>query len=137
MKTNVKKIETPEKMWDLFEQYREWCKANPYRVHDFVGKDGKSVERLKERPLTNNGFDSWLAQNKIVSYNIDHYRLNLNGAYNEYIKVMKIIDNIIKDDQLCGAMCGVYQHHVTARLLGLVDKTENKTEVNEIRIIKT
>jgi len=132
----MKRIETPEKMWDLFEQYKDWCKSNPYRVHDFVGKDGKSVERLKERPLTHNGFDSWLAQNGIVAYNIDHYRLNLNKAYNDYIQVMNIIDKIIKDDQLCGAMCGVYQPHVSARLLGLIDKTENKTEINEIRIIK-
>lgn len=137
MKTNIKKIESPEKMWELFQEYRAWCKESPYRVHDFVGKDGNSVERLKERPLTQNGFDNYLAQSGVISYNIDHYRFNLNGAYSEYVNVMKLIDSITKDDQLCGAMCGVYQHHVTARLLGLIDKSENKTEINEIRIIKT
>ena len=72
----IKSIETPEKMWELFQEYRDWCKDNPYRVHDFVGKDGNSVERLKERPLTQNGFDNWLAQNGLISYNIDHYRSN-------------------------------------------------------------
>jgi hypothetical protein len=49
---------------------------------------------------------------------------------------MKLIDSITKDDQLCGAMCGVYQHHVTARLLGLIDKTDNSHQINEIRITK-
>jgi hypothetical protein len=132
----MKNIETPEKMWELFQNYRDWCKANPYKVHDFVGKDGNSVERLKERPLTQNGFDNWLAQNGLISYNIDHYRYNLNGGYDEYVNVMKLIDSITKDDQLCGAMCGVYQHHVTARLLGLIDKTDNSHQINEIRITK-
>jgi len=132
----MKNIETPEKMWELFQEYRDWCKDNPYRVHDFVGKDGNSVERMKERPLTQNGFDNWLAQNGLISYNIDHYRYNLNGGYDEYVNVMKLIDSITKDDQLCGAMCGVYQHHVTARLLGLIDKTDNSHQINEIRITK-
>jgi uncharacterized UBP type Zn finger protein len=132
----MKNIETPEKMWELFQEYRDWCKDNPYRVHDFVGKDGNSVERMKERPLTQNGFDNWLAQNGLISYNIDHYRYNLNGGYDEYVNVMKLIDSITKDDQLCGAMCGVYAHQITSKLLGLIEKTDNAHQVNEIRIIK-
>jgi uncharacterized UBP type Zn finger protein len=130
----MKNIETPEKMWELFQEYRDWCKDNPYRVHDFVGKDGNSVERMKERPLTQNGFDNWLAQNGLISYNIDHYRYNLNGGYDEFVNVMKLIDSITKDDQLCGAMCGVYQHHVTARLLGLIEKQEVKVENFEVTL---
>jgi hypothetical protein len=134
---NPKKIPTPEKMWELFLEYKDWCKSNPYRVHDFVGKDGRDVHREKERPLTNNGFDSYLADNQYIGHNIDQYRRNEHGMYNDFVDVMSRIHNVIREDQLCGAMCGVYQHHVTARVLGLVDKTENTHEVKEIRIIKS
>ena len=38
---------TPEELWEAFEKYRAENKANPYRVQDYVGKDGVMVYRDK------------------------------------------------------------------------------------------
>jgi aspartyl/asparaginyl-tRNA synthetase len=35
-----KYIESPEKMWELFEAYRQEVKNNPRHITDFYGKDG-------------------------------------------------------------------------------------------------
>ena len=39
-----KNIETPDKIWELFEAYREEVKSNPRKRHVFVGKDGVSED---------------------------------------------------------------------------------------------
>jgi hypothetical protein len=131
-----KKIANPEIMWEWFSKYKEWCKSNPYKIHDFVGKDGDSVHRLRERPLTQNGFDAFLAEHGIVADSIDNYRYNLNNRYTEFIDVMRRIDKVTKEDQLSGGMCGAYHATITARLLGLTEKTENTHQITEIKITK-
>jgi hypothetical protein len=35
-----KYIETPEKMWELFEAYRDWCKSNPRYQYSLSNKTG-------------------------------------------------------------------------------------------------
>lgn len=119
-----KYIESPEKLLELFNKYKEWVKANPILVHDFVGKDGNSVYREKERPLIMEGFDIWLNANGIISSS-HHYFANIGKAYNDYIDTCNVIRSEIKADQLSGGMVGIYNHSLTARLNGLAEKTEN------------
>jgi len=44
-------FETPEEMWDAFCEYKEETKRRPYLQHDFVGKEGQSAYRERERPF--------------------------------------------------------------------------------------
>jgi hypothetical protein len=64
----TKAIETPERLQELFDQYREWVKTSPYMVHDFVGKEGVEVERKRQRPLTWVGFEAWLWREGVVTH---------------------------------------------------------------------
>jgi hypothetical protein len=57
-----KYIETPEKMWELFEAYKYATKNNPFLVQDYVGKDGEMVYRERERPLTFEGFKNYVTK---------------------------------------------------------------------------
>ena len=41
----TKYIETPQKMWELFEAYKLEVKNNPMKVKDWVGKDDTEVKR--------------------------------------------------------------------------------------------
>ncbi len=36
------KIESPERMWELFQEYKRYVKNNPILKHTFVGKEGRS-----------------------------------------------------------------------------------------------
>lgn len=133
--TNTRKIQTPEYMWELFEQYAAETKTRPVLVQDFVGKDGKEVKRERERPLTLEGFENWCAAAGIIQ-DLGDYFSNNEGSYPDFIQVCKRIRREIRQDQIEGGMAGIYHHSITARLNNLVEKTENKHEVNEIVVKK-
>lgn len=118
-----KNIETPEIMWDLFRDYKEYVKKAPILVHDFVGKDAYEVFRQREKPLTYEGFVNYLEDNEVIT-TPDHYFMNYEGRYSEFIGVCSRIKRHIREDQIQGGMTGIYNPSITQRLNGLVDKTE-------------
>ncbi len=124
-----KYIETPEKMWELFEAYKKEVKSNPRKKHVFVGKDGVSDYELLERPLTLEGFECYCYDNEIIS-DLSDYFANKDGRYSEYATICSRIRKTIKDDQIQGGMVGQYNPSITQRLNGLTDKSEVKTDVN-------
>ena len=119
----TKKIETPEKMRELFEEYRRITKSKPILVQDFVGKDGEEVNRKKERPLTMEGFECWLFDNDIIG-DLSHYFCNLDNRYEDYVAICSYIKKAIKNDQIQGGMAGIYNASITQRLNGLTEKVE-------------
>ncbi len=118
-----KYIETPEKMWKLFEQYKAQTKSNPILVQDFVGKDGEEVYRRKERPLTIDGFECWCYDNDIIS-DLSKYFANTDNNYAEYCAICSRIRKAVRTDQIEGGMSGIYNPSITQRLNGLTDKSE-------------
>jgi hypothetical protein len=118
-----KYIETPEKMWELFEQYRAYTKSRPILVQDFVGKDGDEVNRKKERPLTIDGFECWCYDNDIIS-DLSNYFANSDNKYSEYSTICSRIRKAVRTDQIEGGMSGIYNPSITQRLNGLTDKSE-------------
>lgn len=119
----TKGIETPDKMWELFEQYRKDIKSNPILVQDFVGKDGDEVYRKKERPLTIDGFECWLFDNGFIG-DLSHYFANTNNSYTDYLTICHAIKKATRNDQINGGMAGIYNPSITQRLNGLTDKSE-------------
>ena len=120
-----KYIETPEKMWELFEAYKKEVKDNPKLVQDYVGKDAEMVYREKERPLTMEGFQNYCRRN--ISC-VHDYFANTNNVYSNYSSICRTIRDEIKQDQIEGGMVNIYNPSITQRLNGLVDKKE----VNDI-----
>lgn len=120
-----KYIETPEKMWELFEAYKKETKANPILVQDFVGKDGDEVNRKKERPLTVEGFECFVMNNTAISYpDLSRYFAGTEETYKPYYAICSRIRNQIRQDQIEGGMAGIYNPSITQRLNGLTDKSE-------------
>ena len=128
-----KAIETPELMLQLFTEYCEYAKSNPIKVHDFVGKDGDEVYRLRERPLTIEGFENYCYNQGVIG-DLSHYFANTNNAYSDFLTICSRIRKTIRQDQIEGGMAGVYNPSITQRLNSLVEKSENKHEVSEIKI---
>ena len=117
----TKYIETPEKMWELFEAYKKETKANPIRKHVFVGKDGNPDYELRERPLTFEGFKNYCRRN--VS-EVEQYFINPDKRYNDYVSICRAIKDEIKQDQIEGGMAMIYNPSITQRLNGLTEKIE-------------
>lgn len=124
-----KYIETPEKMWELFESYRKEVKDNPRVIYDFVGRDGNEVAKRLERPLTMEGF-SCFCYDKIGS--IHQYFANQDNAYDEYLNVCTRVREEIREDQITGGMVGQYNASITQRLNNLKEQTESKTTITEV-----
>ena len=116
---NYKYIETPEKMWELFQAYKNEVKSNPRKRTQFVGKDGNMVNEPLERPLTLDGFECYCADN--VGY-VHQYFNNQDGLYEEFMPICSRIRKEIRQDQIEGGMVGQYNPSITQRLNGLVEK---------------
>lgn len=116
-----KYIKSPEKLAELFEEYREWVKENPFTKTDWVGGIALEVKRPYLRPLSFLGFESWLYDNKIIC-SLSSYEHNENAAYAQYLPIIARIKSIIEANQFDGAVAGVYNPNIIARKLGLSEK---------------
>lgn len=128
-----KVIQSPEMMHQHFLEYAKQEKSNPIKVKDWVGGMAKPVMREKEAPLTMEGFSIWCFTNGIAGSVHDYFK-NLNGSYEEFSLICSRIKETIRQDQIRGGMAGIYNPSITQRLNNLVEKTENKHEVTEIKI---
>lgn len=125
-----KYIETPERMWELFQDYVQEVKSNPRRKIVFVGKDGIEKEEKLERPLTFEGFELHVADLR-VAMNLQQYFENRDGRYGEYISICTRILKAIRRDQIEGGMVGQYNASITQRLNGLADKTQTEVKIEQ------
>jgi hypothetical protein len=122
-----KLIESPEKMWQLFCDYKAKAKNSPILVQDFVGKDGTEVKRERERPLTMEGFENYCFEQDIIN-DLGDYFSNKGDSYSEFSTICRAIRRAIREDQISGGMAGIYNPSITQRLNNLVEKTDTKTE---------
>lgn len=123
-----KYIETPEKMWELFEAYKTWAKANPRFKTVFVGKDGERQNEDLERPLTMEGFENYCADQEIIN-DLGDYLSNKGGNYAIYSTICSRIKRAIRQDQIEGGMVGQYNASITQRLNNLVEKTQSEVDM--------
>lgn len=118
-----KYIETPEKMWELFTEYVEHVKSNPRTKVEYVGRNGERVNTPLERPLTLEGFESYVSDKGVIS-DLSHYFSNKDGRYEKYVGICSRVRREIRRDQIEGGMVGQYNASITQRLNGLTDKSQ-------------
>jgi hypothetical protein len=124
-----KAIKTPEELEELFQRFKKWSEENPYKQHDFVGKDGDSVYREKPRAISFIGFEGWLADNGIVCH-LGHYEQNTDGRYEEFVPIIRAIKARCKADVISGALAGIYHGNLAARIEGISDKKELEAQIS-------
>jgi hypothetical protein len=123
-----KYIETPERLWEIFKEYRDYVKSRPRTNHVFVGKDGNDARQELERPLTMEGFRVYCFENHSC---VKQYFDNPDKRYDAYITICSYIRDIIRQDQIEGGMVGQYNASITQRLNGLVDKQQHEVTVEQ------
>jgi hypothetical protein len=122
-----KKYMSPTEMMVHFQAFRVERKATPFQIQDFgATKDGiEKVSIDKEKPLTMSGFELYLFEKGIIN-DIGHILANRDGAYSAYIPIIALIKKYIEDDQVTGAMGGIYNANLTARINSISEKSETK-----------
>lgn len=127
-----KYIESPQKLWDLFVDYKKHVKTNPIIVKDWVGKDSEQVYREKEKPLTMVGFECFVCENTDISYpDLTVYFEGKEPSYKDYFPISSRIKAEILNDQLTGGMVMIYSQSLTARVNNISDKQEIKHDLPE------
>lgn len=126
-----KMIDSPEKLKELFERYKIWRDKNPIMVHDFIGKEGRSDYREKQRPLTMEGFEDFVSEIPNMPLSLDAYFANREGRYENFISICSWVRRQIRNDQIAGGMAGIYNPSITQRLNNLVEKSESKVTVEQ------
>lgn len=127
-----KAFDSPEQLMDWFNRYKAWVEENPIRVHDYVGKDADEVYRIRQRPLTVEGFENFLFEHKVIADMGDYFK-NRDGRYEEFSPICSHIKKAIRQDQIEGGMAGIYNPSITQRLNALTEKVEQQvTQTSKI-----
>jgi len=120
-----KYIETPEKLWDLFEQYVIHEKDNPMFKVEYVGKDGRIEKTPLETPITFEGFECYLEDRGIISH-LSNYSANKDDKYIEYLTIITRIKRNCFVHNFRGASVGLFNANLIAKKLGLIDKQQHE-----------
>lgn len=116
--------DNPEELYAHFLEYKQWTADNPIKVHDFVGKDGQEVYRLRQRPLSFDGFCSYIF--RTYKHHIFQYFERNEGHYEQFVVICRAIKQEIRQEQIDGGMTGIYNPSITQRLNGLSEKVQHE-----------
>lgn len=116
-----KLIETPEKLMQIFEEYKAYCAANPRIKWVLSQKTAEMVAEPLRVPLTNEGFEIFCYNNYS---DVHHYMDNTDGRYSDYRTVCTHIKKEIRNDQITGGMVGQFNPSITQRLNALKEHTD-------------
>ena len=125
-----KYIETPEKLWDLFEQYVIHEKDNPMFKVEYVGKDGRIEKTPLETPITFEGFECYLEDKGIIN-DLGDYSKNDDGRYTAYAPIITRIQKNCFVHNYKGAAVGLFNANLIAKKLGLIDKQQHEIKYEQ------
>lgn len=117
-----KLIETPERLLEMFNEYKEFTKANPRYRHQLCQRTAEMIKEPLEVPLTLEGFEIYCFEKQGVT--ISNYFDNKHNAYEDFYSVCTYIKKMIRNDQIQGGLVGQYNPSITQRLNGLVEKSQ-------------
>lgn len=121
-----KAIKTPEKLWELACEYFQTIDSNPAYKKDFI-KGGESAGTIVDietmRPYTWEGLEDFLFEKGIIT-NLDDYRQNTDGRYQEYTGIIRAIGKVIFNRNFSGASMNFLNANLIARQLGLAEKSQ-------------
>jgi len=129
----TKKIETPEKLWDLFTQYVSCCEDEPYLEQNWVGRDGEEVYRKIMKHVSFDGFEGWLAERGELC-DLGQYAANRDDRYKDYVPIITRIRKVCRGKLLTAAISNVANANVVSRYLGLKEAAETELTIKDYEV---
>lgn len=122
-----KLFETPELLWEAACEYFQWCDDNPLIENKPMHYQGvivpNPIEKMRAYTLT--GLALYLGCS--AEY-LRNFKQNNKDADN-FMSVITCIKETMYTQKFSGAAADLLNPNIIARDLGLVDKKENKSEV--------
>ena len=114
---------TPEILESTCDEYfKATDERNDWDGQNWVGKDGEEVVVKKKVPYSLKGLCVFLG---VSSHYFSEFKKSETFKSNkDFLEVYTRIEDIIQTQQIDGSMMGYYNASLTARLNGLVDKTD-------------
>ena len=124
------KFETAGELFDKLIEYCEYCDANPIKVdvrskmkRNSISGDSSELGNVTiKRPYTLDGF--CLFAGILMPWATFKNNAKRRKDWADFEIVINACEQVIRDQQITGAMIGVYSERLTARLNGLNDKLE-------------
>ncbi len=126
-----KNIETPQKLWELFLEFKTAKKSNPRYIYQLNQRTGDVIPIPHTPPLTWESFDCFLSDKEVIT-TLQDYKANRDDRYKAYVDIITRIKNEIYSDKFEGAAVRQYDSNIIARDLGLKDKQETEVKIKEI-----
>lgn len=141
METNTKhaggrppKFKTPEELQEKAEGYFQYCDTHPIEVWqrkaaaaNQSAKNGSGVKSDEgtmyiRRPYTLDGLGLWCG--------IANWRdFRANHASDEFSTVIRTLEARVRDQQVSGAVVGMYNANLVARLNGISESVQVETSI--------
>lgn len=110
---------SPDLLLEEAYNYFDWCKKNPFHKREVIKSGIRAGDVIKvevDRPYTIEGF--------CVYAGISVQTFSNYGEREDYFAVVTHVREVIRQNQLEGAIVEAYSPNIVARLLGLADKKE-------------
>ena len=112
-----KKIPSPERMLELFEEYIQWSKDNPWIKLEAIKsgeRAGELIEIPHERALTEWGFAKFIgiSRNGLINY-------GTKPEYSNYFNIYARIKTYMAEQRISGGLCEAFNPQLVARIDGL------------------
>ena len=127
------KFPTAEDLWREALAYFDWCDENPITTNNKRKKsrsdtsESQSMEQEPvSRPYTLDGLCLWC--NILTPWATFKRDCGRRADAEDFAIVINACEQCVRDQQVTGAMIGLYSERLTARLNGITDKQE--LEVN-------
>lgn len=119
---------SPELLWEAACEYFEWCDENPLNeVQAFAYQGEVTKEDIPHiRAYTLNGLCLYLGCNEAY---FRTFKSQERANKEEYNTVISKIEKTIYDQKFTAAAAGLLNANIISRDLGLIDKTESKSEI--------
>lgn len=111
-------FKTPQELKDAAQSYFDWCDSHPIRGARVVkseGDDKETRDDMYPRPYTFEGL--------CLHINISDWSMfcTSNKKREGFPEVLSWIRNMIRKQQIEGAVVGLYKENITARLNGIAE----------------
>lgn len=126
-----KKLANPEALYKWYVSYMSDINIHAIFTADWVGKDAKKIHRQHFRPPTWKGFEAYLFRNGVLT-NLDDYRSNKNGSYNDFADICRALENDLFDIKFTGAALNLWDSRIIAKELHLAEAIELSTPLRPI-----
>lgn len=136
------KYKKPEQLWEKFLQYTDFVRSNPIPIatkmrstkrnkddEDNKGTASREIEQAP-RPFTLVGFQLYAGIT-----NWAHFKKQERNKKEDFVIVIRAIEQCIEEHQISGAAVGVYNSNLVARLNGISEKTEVDVEASKNMIL--